>query len=147
MPALFPSLNVPLEIHLSHSSRSIGRGRRGSAAKEHDVHNGPGILSRSRARAHVAHGDNIYDPSSLSLNHYIGPPFGYASCTHNPTPFTTADLKAPCRPPPNSPSSTFSTLKTARNPPVCHPVSHFLFPFFVFPPHPLSTRIRVPWAR
>lgn len=33
----------------------------------------------------MIHGDNIYDPGSLSLNHYVDPyiPFGYALCTHN----------------------------------------------------------------
>jgi len=37
----------------------------------------------------MAHGDNIYDPSSLSLNHYVGLPFGHAPCTQNPMPFAT----------------------------------------------------------
>jgi len=65
----------------------------------------------------MAHGDNIYDPGSLSLNHYVGPPFGYASCTHNPMPFATG----PNAPGPGSPLDhrlpSFSTLGTTRKPP------------------------------
>lgn len=61
------------------SPRASSARKRGERARR--------VMGPAFLLSRVAHGGNIYDPSSLSLNHYVGLPFGYALCAHNPTPF------------------------------------------------------------
>lgn len=85
---------------------------------------GPGILSLASGSLMV-HGDNIYDPGSLSLNHYVGPYLSgmpRARTIRCPSPLGLA-VPAISSSSPESMSFLFCLGNYTQ-----HPVSLFLFP-------------------
>lgn len=107
---------------------------------------GLGILSLATRDSLMIHGDNIYDPGSLSLNHYVDPYLSGMPCARTircPSPLGTSGprrILLISRLMPRARVVPFLPWKLHATPRLPPSFSTTRSP-------PLSSRIRVPWAR